>query len=116
VNFTTTPRPPAPAGQKRFNLVEHTVGVAGEPDVVIAVKLQESRVRDAPGKIPCVLGTHVAVTTPVQQQRRRLDALEPRADVAMQIQVQYRPEIPRTSGQALVARPPAPLRGVTLTH
>ena len=68
-------------------LVEHAVGVAGEPDVVVAVELHQSRVRDPLGEILCVFATHVAVATPVQQQRRRLDALERGADVGAQEQV-----------------------------
>ena len=72
------------AGEERFDLVEHAVGVAGEPHVVVAVELHQSRVRDPLGEILCVFATHVAVATPVQQQCRRLDALERGADVGAQ--------------------------------
>ena len=72
------------AGEERLDLVEHAVGVAGEPHVVVAVELHQSRVRDALGEILRVFATHVAVATPVQQQCRRLDALERGADVGAQ--------------------------------
>ena len=104
---------PASAGEKRFDLVEHAVGVAGEPDVVIAFKLHQSRVRDALGEILRVArhargGHHAGATA-----GRRLDALERGTHVAVQVQVEHRPEIPGATGQALTARPPAPLRDVT---
>jgi len=55
-----------------------------------------------------VFATHVAVATPVQQQRRRLDALQRGADVGAHEHVVQRLEISRAAGEPLTARPPAP--------
>jgi len=100
------------AGEERLDFVQHAVGVPGEPHVVVAVELHESCVPDSLDEILCVFATHVAVATPVQQQRRRLDALERGADVGAHEYVVQRLEISGAAGEPLTARPPAPLGGV----
>jgi hypothetical protein len=55
-----------------------------------------------------VFATHVAVATPVQQQRRRLDALERGADVGAHEYVVQRLEISGATGEPLTAPATAP--------
>ena len=67
----------APAsGDERLDLIEHPVGVTGEPHVVVPVELHQARVRDAVGDMLCVLGDDMAVPAPVQDEGGRLDAFE----------------------------------------
>src|SRR6185312_12919034 len=96
------------AGEERLDFVEHAVGVPREPQVVVAVELHQSCVPDPLGEILRVFATHVSVATPVQQQRRRLDALQRGADVGAHEHVVQRLEISRAAGEPLTARPPAP--------
>ena len=100
------------AGEERLDFVEHAVGVAGEPHVVVAVELHQPCVPDPLDEILRVFATHVAVATPVQQQRRRLDALQRGADVGAHEHIDNRFEISGAAGEPLTARPPAPLGGV----
>ena len=67
---------------------------------------------DLLGEILCVFDTYVAVATPVQQQRRRLDALQRWADVGAHEYVVQRLEISGAAGEPLTTGPPAPLGGV----
>ena len=69
------------AGEERLDLVEHAVGIAGEPHVVVAIELDQLRVRDPLGEICDMVTRHIAVAAPAQHQRRRLDAPEQRAHV-----------------------------------
>jgi len=103
----------AVAGEKRLDLVEHAVGVASEPDVVIAVELDEPSVRNPLGEICDVVMTDVAVAASTQQQRWRLNAAHQRADVDAHPDIEHGREIPWATAQPLTARPPPALSGIT---
>src|SRR4029077_8925993 len=55
---------------------------------------------------------HVAVTATVQQQRRRLNAVECGPDVGAQVEVKDGFEGPGAAGQPLAASPAPPLPGI----
>ena len=70
------------AGEERLDLVEHAVGVPGEPHVVVAVELHQLRACRIRLTRSCACSpTHVAVATPVQQQVGAWMLVERGADV-----------------------------------